>query len=156
MAPSRVTRLETAITRRMVETCVETCLDFFQCGGFLSKGIAKNDWINFKVPGHPGQGIIARVRRVRYFATFEAMIREVGIKYLLPNRAGMSVADAVALYKKFANQRGTYAEMEKQHGAVAIDVDPLEPTTLEPTCLTDEQIALNLHEELNLQFLRGR
>ena len=35
---------------------------------------------------------------------------------------------AVQVYKSFGTTRGSYAELEKEHGAVAIDIEPVEPS----------------------------
>lgn len=67
-----------------------------------------------------------RVRRVRYYNTFKAMIEDVGICKLLPDHKS-DLEDAVRVYRAFHTTRGSYAELEEQHGAVAIDIEPLAP-----------------------------
>ena len=97
-------------------------------GGWLT-GIKKNDYINFKVTRHSGHGLATRVRRVRHFPDFETMIKAVGLSNLLPGRSELTIANAASLYRSFRTQsRGSYAEIERTMGAVAIDVEPLEPT----------------------------
>ena len=67
-----------------------------------------------------------RVRRVRYYNTFKAMIEDVVIYNLLPDHKS-GIEDAVRVYRAFHTTRGSYAELEEQHGAVAIDIEPLAP-----------------------------
>lgn len=95
-------------------------------GGWLAKGIAPDDYISFKIPGHKSRALIVRVRRVRYYNTFKAMIEDVGIYNLLPDHKS-GIEDAVRVYRAFHTTRGSYAELEEQHGAVAIDIEPLAP-----------------------------
>ena len=68
------------------------------------------------------------MRRVRTYETFKDMIEDVGIKNLLPDHAG-NIDAAVRVYKSFGTTRGSYAELEKEYGAVAIDIEPVEPCT---------------------------
>ena len=86
--------------------------------------IARGDYVRFKVVGH-ADGLCVRVRSVVAYPTFEAMIEDVGVGALLPDADGADVAGAVAVYRSFANGRGTYAALEAEHGAVAIGVQPL-------------------------------
>ena len=71
-----------------------------------------------------------RVRRVRKYNTFKAMIQAVGVRKLLPDWDEHTYPKnklewAVSTYMNFANGRGTYADLEDEFGAVAIDVEPL-------------------------------
>lgn len=66
-----------------------------------------------------------RVKRVRKFTSFAAMISEVGIEHLLPGFEG-DEASAIELYLNFQTTRGSYAKLEAKHGAVAIDIEPIE------------------------------
>lgn len=54
------------------------------------------------------------------------MIADIGIDNLLPDFKG-DLDDAVDLYRSFGTTRGSYRDLEKEHGAVALDVEPLEP-----------------------------
>ena len=54
------------------------------------------------------------------------MIADIGIHNLLPDFKG-ELDDAVDLYRSFGTRRGSYRDLEKEHGAVALDVEPLEP-----------------------------
>ena len=65
-----------------------------------------------------------RVRRVRKFIGFKEMIENVGVKALLPDHDG-GTASAVEVYKSFGTTRGSYAELEEEYGAVAMDIEPL-------------------------------
>ena len=74
---------------------------------------------------------------------------------LLPG-SNLSVADAAALYRTFGNTRGSYGDLERTDGAVAIYVEPLEPSVpiytnpLNPsTSNNDMKLALQLRRELN-------
>lgn len=53
-----------------------------------------------------------------------AMLQDVGIENALPGFSG-GIAAAVELYKSFGTTRGSYAELEAVHGAMAIDIEPL-------------------------------
>ena len=86
--------------------------------------IAVDDYVRFKVVGQP-EGLCVRVKSVAEYPTFAAMISSVGVKALLPDANSADVGGAVARYKAFANQRGTYGALEAVYGAVAIGVDPL-------------------------------
>ena len=66
-----------------------------------------------------------RVTRVRKYNSFEEMIEDVGIDSLLPGFDG-DLETAVQIYKEFGTTRGKYADLEKKHGAVAIDVEPID------------------------------
>ena len=97
-------------------------------GGWLhgkrGRMIAVDDYVRFKVVGHP-EGLCVRVKSVAEYPTFAAMISGVGVKALLPDADAADVAGAVARYHAFGNQRGTYAALEAEYGAVAIGVKPL-------------------------------
>ena len=90
----------------------------------LGRALAPDDYVCFKVVGHP-EGLCVRVKSVAAYPTFAAMIGGVGVKALLPDADAADVAGAVAKYKAFANQRGTYDALETEYGAVAIGVEPL-------------------------------
>jgi len=53
-----------------------------------------------------------------------AMLEDVGIDKALPGFSG-DIHSAVDLYRSFRTTRGSYAELEAVHGAVAIDIEPL-------------------------------
>ena len=67
---------------------------------------------------------------MRTYKTFKDMIEDVGIEKLLPDHMG-DIDTAVQVYKSFGTTRGSYADLEKEYGAVAIDIEPVEP------CMTD-------------------
>ena len=97
--------------------------------GKRGRMLAVDDYVRFKVVGQP-EGLCVRVKSVTEYPTFAAMISGVGVKALLPDADGADVAGAVARYKAFANQRGTYGALEAAYGAVAIGVEPLAPVDL--------------------------
>ena len=74
---------------------------------------------------------MCRVRRVRRYASFRAMLVDVGVAACLPPAADgasqvMDLDAAVATYHAFGTMSGeTYAELEQRAGAIAIDVEPL-------------------------------
>ena len=117
-------------------------------GGWLV-GITTNDWINFKVTKHAGHGLAVRVRRVRHYKSFERMIIDVGVENLLPDCTTFSLDDAVQLYRGFANGRGSYGKLEGEYGAVAIDVEPLEPTVEPIEPFSDGRFAQQLQPDIN-------
>ena len=87
--------------------------------------VKANDWITFKIPGSGGQKLVCRATKVRYFETFEAMLRECSVAACLPGLEG-GVEAGVNIYKSFGTFSGaTYAELEAAHDAIAIDVVPL-------------------------------
>ena len=92
--------------------------------GKRGRMIAVDDYVRFKVVGQP-EGLSVRVKSVAEYPTFAAMISGVGVKALLPDADAADVAGAVARYHAFGNQRGTYAALEAEYGAVAIGVKPL-------------------------------
>lgn len=92
--------------------------------GKRGRMVAIDDYVRFKVVGYP-EGLCVRVTSVAAYPTFAAMISGVGVKALLPDADSADVAGAVARYKAFANQRGTYGALEAAYGAVAIGVQPL-------------------------------
>ena len=89
--------------------------------------LAPDDYVRFKVVGHD-DGLCVRVTSVTAYPTFAAMIGDVGVHALLPDADAADVAGAVARYRAFGNQRGTYAALESEYGAVAIGVEPLAPS----------------------------
>ena len=91
-----------------------------QRGGKL---IAENDYINFQVNG--GARLVVRVTRVATYKSFAAMVKDVGVKALLPDHDEHDLEAAVHTYHSFGNARGKYAELERTWGAVAITVQPL-------------------------------
>ena len=88
------------------------------------RALAPDDYVRFKVVGH-SDGLCVRVTSVAAYATFAAMINDVGVQALLPDADAADVAGAVATYRAFGNQRGGYAALEAEYGAVAIGVQPL-------------------------------
>ena len=54
---------------------------------------------------------------MRSFESFEAMLAAIGVCPLLPDFQG-GVTAAAAEYRKFANPRGSYAELEKERERV--------------------------------------
>ena len=82
-------------------------------GGWVQPGggraLAPDDYIRFKVVGH-AEGLCARVTRVTAYATFAAMIGDVGVQALLPDADGADFAGAVAKYRAFANRRGVLVD----------------------------------------------
>ena len=88
------------------------------------RALAPDDYVRFKVVGH-SDGPCVRVTSVAAYATFAAMINDVGVQALLPDADAADVAGAVATYRAFGNQRGRYAALEAEYGAVAIGVKPL-------------------------------
>ena len=78
------------------------------------------------------------------------MIQAVGIEKLLPDMRNAPLAEAVKLYRSFACPRGTYAKLEKEHGAFAIGVEPVEPVVSAAPALvssSDANLAIQLHQE---------
>jgi ASC-1-like (ASCH) protein len=90
-------------------------------------GVKAGDWITFKITGSGGKKLVARALRVRRFDTFEAMLGECGVESCLPGLEGR-LHEGVRIYRSFGTFCGaTYAELEAEHGAIAIDVAPLRP-----------------------------
>ena len=94
--------------------------------------VAVGDWVTFKISGSGGRKLVCRVRRVRRYASFRAMLVDVGVAACLPPAAAdgtsqvMDLDAAVATYHAFGTMSGeTYAELEQRAGAIAIDVEPL-------------------------------
>lgn len=77
-----------------------------------------------------------RVTGVQTFESFEAMIKECTIKALLPDHQG-DVASAVKTYRSFGTRRGKYADLEEQHGAVAMTIMPLYDDLVIPAISSD-------------------
>jgi len=81
------------------------------------------------IPHHPLTFDICaqvRVTRVRFFDTFKDMINACTIAALLPDFDGEDVDEAVSVYRAFGTRRGSYAELEAEFGAVAMDIEPLQ------------------------------
>ena len=92
-------------------------------GGWL-KNVQADDYINFQVPR--GRRLIVRVLRATYHDSFDDMLRAHGVDALLPysfphTADSYDEAEAAAFYRTFKNRRGTYAELEKSHGAVGLE-----------------------------------
>lgn len=68
---------------------------------------------------------------MRHYGTFKQMVDDVGVPALLPDHVG-DTESAVELYKSFCTTRGSYAELEQEHGAVALDVEPLVRRSITP------------------------
>ena len=120
-----------------------------RAGGGWVDPVKTDDWINFKVPKHPGENLIVRVRKVQRTKDIEAMVRLASVESLLPG-SNLSVAQAVALYRTFGNSRGSFAEIELTHGAVAIHIEPLEPSVDCNPCVDDDgAVAKHMQRELN-------
>ena len=64
------------------------------------------------------------MRGVTKYRTFKEMLTDKGVAKLLPRHEG-DIESAVQEYYKFATTRGSYEELELQHGAVAIDIEPI-------------------------------
>ena len=94
-------------------------------------GIAKRgDWITFKITKSNGKKLQCRIKEVRKFKTFKAMLNACGVQACLPGFEG-TIEQAVAVYKAFGTYNKTigtksFGQLEK-HGAVAITVEPLQP-----------------------------
>lgn len=83
-----------------------------------------NDAVMFTISASGGQRLACRIMRVRPFPTFAAMLEAVGVDACLPGFTG-SVQAAVRLYHGFGSSAGSYADLERTHGVVAVDVQPL-------------------------------
>jgi ASC-1-like (ASCH) protein len=89
--------------------------------------VSPGDWITFKITASGGKKLVARALQVRRFDTFESMLRECGVEACLPGLKG-GLQEGVRIYQSFGTMSGaTYAELESEHGAIAIDVAPLRP-----------------------------
>ena len=64
----------------------------------------------------------ASLSKRREFRTFEEMIRDIGVRPLLPDKGSMPPAEAVELYRSFPG----YRDQESIHGVVAFCVYPLQ------------------------------
>jgi ASC-1-like (ASCH) protein len=90
-----------------------------------ASSVTANDWITFKIPASGGKKLIVRATRVRRYPTFEAMLRECGIEACLPGLKG-GIKEGIRVYRSFGTFSGsTYADLERESGAIAIDVEPL-------------------------------
>jgi ASC-1-like (ASCH) protein len=90
--------------------------------------IHPNDYIIFKVK-ETGSMLPVRVLGVKCYPApqgFREMVADVGIAALLPGFDG-DLEEAVNVYRGFKNQKGSYAELESKHGAVAIAVQFFKP-----------------------------
>ena len=85
--------------------------------------VQPNDFVRFNV-GRGGPHLCVRVLRVRPFATFSEMLDVCGVAACLPGFVGDRGA-AVRLYQSFGSSAGSYADLERSVGVVAIDVAPL-------------------------------
>ena len=89
--------------------------------------VKANDWITFKITASGGKKLVVRATRVRHFSTFEAMLKECGVEACLPGLEG-GLDEAVHIYRSFGTFSGaSYADIEAESGAIAIDVVPLRP-----------------------------
>ena len=94
-------------------------------GGWLtSRGdlIRPGDYVNFQLSQR--RRLIVRVISVHRFRTFEEMLKDIGVQNLLPD-AELSISNAAELYRTFGNRRGSYRELERQNGVVALQIHPL-------------------------------
>jgi ASC-1-like (ASCH) protein len=90
--------------------------------------IHPNDYIIFKVKETRSM-LPVRVLGVKCYPApqgFREMVADVGIAALLPGFDG-DLEAAVNVYRGFKNQKGSYAELESKHGAVAIAVQFFRP-----------------------------
>ena len=98
-------------------------------GGWLDfkrRRIARNDYIRFKISGTGRRGILCvRVLGVKAYASFREMIMDTGVTCLLPDLNAGDIDGAESVYLALANQRGTYASLERHFGAVAVHVQTL-------------------------------
>ena len=89
--------------------------------------VKAGDWITFKITASGGKKLVTRALRVRRFESFAAMLRECGVEACLPGLEG-GLQEGVRVYQSFGTMSGaTYADLEGEHGAIAIDVAPLRP-----------------------------
>ena len=82
-----------------------------------------DDYIVFKITGSRGATLACRVRSVRRFDSFAAMLEECGVAACLPGTS--SVEDGAALYRSFGTTAGSYADLEVSCGVVGVSVEPL-------------------------------
>jgi ASC-1-like (ASCH) protein len=100
-------------------------------GNGWAGGAKRGDWITFKIPQSGGKTLKCRIKGVRRFKTFKAMLNACGVQTCLPGFEG-TIEQAVAVYKNFGTFNSkignkTYSQLEKEYGAVAITVEPLRP-----------------------------
>ena len=57
------------------------------------------------------------------------------------------VDEAVRIYHQFASSAGDYADLERQHGVVAVDIVPIYEKDEEETKAEDEESAPNPYED---------
>ena len=107
--------------------------------------VQKNDYVRFNISGG-GPKLAVRVLRVRSFPTFKSMLTEVGVSACLPECDG-GVDEAVRIYHQFASSAGEYADLERQHGVVAVDIVPIYEKDEEETKAEDEESAPNPYED---------
>ena len=92
--------------------------------GWLTK-VRADDSITFKVTTRGAERVVARALEVRAFDTFEAMLDHCGLDACLPGCA--TVAAGAKIYRSFGCFDGrSYADVEAEHGVVAIRVLPLD------------------------------
>ena len=94
-------------------------------GGWLtSRGdmIRPGDYVNFQISQR--RRLIVRVLSVHFFQTFEEMLKDIGVQNLLPDEE-LSIANAAEFYRTFGNRRGSYRELERHNGVVALQIAPL-------------------------------
>ncbi|KAK7234530.1 hypothetical protein SO694_00195019 [Aureococcus anophagefferens] len=86
--------------------------------------VLKDDYVTFKV-GSGEERVIARILEVRWFRSFEAMLKNCGLGRCLPGVR--TIAEGVAIYRKFRLSRDgrSYAEVEPEVGVVAFRLRPL-------------------------------
>ena len=86
--------------------------------GWLTK-VSANDSITFKVTTRDPERLVVHALEVCKFDTFEEMLTSCGLDACLPGCA--TVAAGVAIYRSFYCFGGeSYADMEAEHGVVAI------------------------------------
>ena len=84
--------------------------------------IRPGDYVNFQLSQR--RRLIVRVLSVHFFRTFEEMLKDIGVQNLLPD-AELSIANAAEFYRTFGNRRGSYRELERHNGVVALQIAPL-------------------------------
>lgn len=90
-------------------------------GNGWASAAREGDWVTFKVTGGGGGRLIVCVVWVTRFSSFEEMLRVCGVNNCLPNVR--DVSEGARVYRAFGTFQGaTYAELECEHGAVAMGV----------------------------------
>lgn len=85
--------------------------------------VERDDYVRFNISKAGGARLACRVLRVRRFDTFAQMLDDCGLQACLPGVA--SVEAGVRLYRSFASTAGSYADLEREHGVVGLDVVPV-------------------------------